>query len=128
MQLALRILPNTFSIHRLPPNSPIPEPVLNATLYCIARTNEELSIVCDSDLEIESSDVALGWRGLQVIGPLDFSLTGVLAGIAKALAAANISIFAFSTFNTDYLLVRIEQLQDAVNALQREGYKFPDES
>ena len=63
-----------------------------------------------------------GWRLLQVEGPLDFSLTGVLASLTAPLAREKISVFAVSTFDTDYLLVREEQLPSAIDALTRSGF------
>jgi hypothetical protein len=65
-----------------------------------------------------------GWRALAVKGPLDFGLTGILASIAAPLAEAGISIFAISTFDTDYVLVKAERLDDAVEALRRAGHRF----
>ncbi len=63
-----------------------------------------------------------GWRGLKVAGPLDFALTGVLASLAGPLAEAGVSIFAISTYDTDYLFVREEQLGAAIDALRRAGF------
>jgi len=63
------------------------------------------------------------WRALKVEGPLDFSLTGILAGLSAALSNANISLFAISTFDTDYMLVREETLDAAIQALRGAGYR-----
>jgi hypothetical protein len=65
-----------------------------------------------------------GWRALAVEGPLDFGLTGILASIATPLAEAGISLFAISTFDTDYVLVKAERLDDAMEALRRAGHHF----
>ena len=64
-----------------------------------------------------------GWRALQVAGPIDFSLTGVLASVLQPLAAARIGIFAVSTFDTDYVLVRAESLDPAIAALRAAGHR-----
>jgi hypothetical protein len=65
-----------------------------------------------------------GWRAMRVVGTLDFSLTGILSGIATALADAKIGIFAVSTYDTDYILVKQENLDRAVEALKEAGYGF----
>jgi len=88
-----------------------------------ARTDEELSLVCPTecvpDGVISRED---GWRAFRIEGVLDFSLTGILAGIASILAERKIPIFAVSTFNTDYVLVREENFSRAINALREHEY------
>lgn len=92
------------------------------TLSSITRTDEELSIVCAEKLVPTGVKQAAGWRLLKVEGPLDFSLVGVLASIARPLAEAAVSIFAISTHHTDYVLVREVQLATALQALQAAGH------
>ena len=65
-----------------------------------------------------------GWRVLKVPGPLSFALTGIMASISSALADAGISIFALSTYDTDYILVKADQLENAIDALRRQGVEF----
>ena len=88
----------------------------------IVRTAEELSIVCAEQAVPAGVTCQRGWRGLKVAGPLDFALTGVLASLAGPLAEAGVSIFAISTYDTDYLFVREEQLGTAIDALRRAGF------
>lgn len=94
-------------------------------LVSITRTPDELSVVCaehDSNPGAAAGMVVeAGWRVLRVAGPLDFSLTGVLAALSTALAQAGISIFAISTFDTDYLMVKEPTLEAAVRALRAVG-------
>ena len=91
----------------------------------ITRTEEELSIVCDERLvPFEFVAVERGFRMLMVVGPLDFSLTGVMASIAGPLAEAGVSLFAISTYDTDYVLVREERLGEAVEALRGAGWEI----
>ena len=66
--------------------------------------------------------VEAGWRALRVVGTLDFALTGILAGLTGSLAEAGVSVFALSTFDTDWLLVRAEALGKARAALEGSGY------
>lgn len=90
-----------------------------------AQTEEECSLVCPQDA-VPAHTLAYepGWRGLKVQGPLDFSLIGILAKLTAVLAEAGISVFAVSTFDTDYLFIRLPQWQIALAALQKEGYRF----
>ena len=93
----------------------------------MTHTAEELSVVCR---EAETpGDVRrdTGWRCMKVEGPLDFSETGILSALARPLALARISIFALSTFDTDWLLVREVDLADAVRALQQAGHEISTE-
>ena len=94
-------------------------------LYFIGCTDGELSLVCETD-KAPANTLARedGWRALRVVGTLDFSLTGILSGIATVLADAKIGIFAVSTYDTDYILVKQEDLDRAVGALKRAGYGF----
>lgn len=120
--LTLSILPAPLSICRLPAEAPIPAWALTGDFFSVTRTCAELSLVCPEagvpgDIQAEN-----GWRGLKVEGMLDFSLVGILAGLASALAGAGISLFAISTFETDYILIKENRLSDAVEALSAAGY------
>lgn len=121
-KLTLQVLDETFSIHRFQPDAKIPEQLLREDFFTLVKTPEELSIVCSDQLMIESDKKESGWRCFKVVGPLDFSLTGILAGLAQVLAEAKISIFAVSSFDTDYLLVRSHQLDKATDVLRQAGY------
>ena len=93
-------------------------------LYFIGNTGAELSLVCETE-RTPARTLARedGWRALRIAGTLDFSLTGILSGIASILAEEKIGIFAVSTYDTDYILVKRENLDRAVEALRREGYE-----
>ena len=124
MKLKLDILDGSFSIHRLSPNDEIPDHLFQSPFYSVTRTNEELSIVCSSSIHLGSERSETGWSCMRILGPLDFSLVGILANISSVLAKAEISIFAISAFDTDYILVKSEKLQAARRALQQAGYTF----
>jgi hypothetical protein len=121
-RLNLKILPGGFSIHRFGPHAAVPGGVLGDRFFNICRTEDELSIVCADSLALDSPRCATGWSCIQVAGPLDFSLTGILAHLAGLLAAAGVSVFAMSTFDTDYLLVKTAQLDVARAALEGGGH------
>lgn len=119
----LQLLSDSFSIHSFSEDEPIPNEVFKAPIFFIGKTYEELSIVCPSEIKLNSIEFESGWVALEVLGPLAFSLTGILSQISSVLADANISIFAISTFDTDYILVKKGCVDKAVNALRKDGYK-----
>jgi hypothetical protein len=121
MTLRLRVVPGTLAICRLGAREAVPA-WASGSLLSVTRTPDELSVVCDQGVVPEGVRAERGWRALAVEGPLDFALTGVLAGLAAPLAAAGISIFAISTFDTDWLLVRDHQLAAACEALRAAGH------
>lgn len=120
----LQVLDGGFSIHRLAPGAAIPAPVTACTFHWIACTDEETSIVCPSSVMVPGALTEAGWSCIKVIGPIDFAVTGLLANLSRALAETGISIFALSTFDTDYLLVPSSRIDAAVAILQRAGYGF----
>lgn len=121
---ALRVLDHSFSIHRLAPGARIPATVTASSFHWIARTDEETSIVCPSSLTIPGARTEAGWSCIKVAGPIDFAVTGLLADLSRVLADAGISVFALSTFDTDYLLVPSSRIDEAAAVLRRTGYKI----
>jgi uncharacterized protein len=122
--LKFSILEGNFSIHRLRAEASIPKTVFASPFYAIAKSEQELSIVAAESIAIESQRSEPGWSVLRVDGTLDFSETGILAGIASTLAKAGVSIFAVSTFDTDYILLKNERLKQAKAALSAAGHTF----
>jgi pyrimidine operon attenuation protein/uracil phosphoribosyltransferase len=116
------LLPERLAICRLAAADPVPE-WAGGSFRSITRTAGELSLVCAQSSVPDGVPCERGWRALQVEGPLDFALTGVLASLAVPLADAGVSIFGLSTFETDYVLVKEEALERAVNALQVAGHE-----
>jgi uncharacterized protein len=121
--LTLSVLPYHLAVCRLDHEAPLPSWVLELPFCSVTRTPDELSIVLPEENVREDWKNEQGWRGLMVRGPLDFSLVGILAALAAALAAAGIPIFALSTFNTDYLLVKEQDLFRAIEVLTASGYE-----
>ncbi len=122
MGLKLRVMPGRFAVCRLWPDAPVPQWAMSGSFSSVSRTPEELSIVCDESLVPDAVTSERSWRCFMVEGPLDFGLTGILLTIAEPLARAGISIFAISTFNTDYVLVKEGSFAEAQRALSECGH------
>ena len=121
--LRIRVRPETLAVVRLPPESPLPPWATQGELWSIVRSADELSIVCgDGQVPEASAPVERPWRALQLEGPIPFGLTGILASILTPLAAAAIPIFAFSTYDTDYVMVKAPDLPASLAALSRAGH------
>jgi len=118
----MSVLAGNFGVCRLDSGSEIPEWALESDFYSITKTSDELFIVCPESGVPENVVCERGWKVLKVEGPLDFGLTGILAGISAVLAEKKVSIFAVSTYDTDYILVRKKDLKTAVEALEEAGY------
>lgn len=124
MSLRLTVLPGRLAVCRLPPEDAIPEWANAAGFSSVTRTRDELSVVCVEAAVPEDVRGERGWRALVVAGPLDFGLIGVIASLAEPLARAGVPIFAISTFDTDYLLVKEARLAEAVAALTAAGHEI----
>lgn len=121
--LALTLLVGGLAVCRLPDGPPPPIGDPGAELWALVRTGGVLTLVCREEQAPVNAQVEGGWRALMVVGPLDFSLTGVLADLAVPLADAGVSIFALSTYDTDFILVKETALTTAIDALRRAGHR-----
>ena len=129
MKLNILILKDVYAIYRLEPDATVPADVYNSGFYSIIKTPHELSIICKQyDHLLQESPVNKDWRILVVQGPLDFSLVGIMAEISGILAKANISIFTLSTYNTDYILVKNNDIQRAIDSLKTDGHALTFEN
>lgn len=139
--LTLLILRDTYAVCRLDPTKcttmTVTEwihPLLTSSVttdpssfLSVTRTNDELSVVCRQDAILSNSllehcPIEWDWACIKIQGPLDFTWTGILSSLAKPLAEAAISIFAISTYDTNYILVRQTHLTNAVQVLQQQGH------
>jgi enamine deaminase RidA (YjgF/YER057c/UK114 family) len=116
------VLPERLAVCRLTAGARVPSWALelHEAFTSITRTTDELSIVCPEDAVPPEVQVEGGWRALKVPGPIPFAQTGVLAALAAPLAAAGVSLFALSTYDTDYVLVKEDDLDRALSALGAE--------
>lgn len=118
----LQIIPGVFAVCKIPDLSCVN---VGDDFFFISRTDEELSFVCRAaSVPVNSTHIESGWSMMRVSGVLDFSLTGILSNLSGILAEAKVGIFAVSTYNTDYILVKSENLARAAEALTAAGHTF----
>ncbi len=122
-ELRLTLLDGHMSVCRLAPTSEIPDWAVTGGFFSVTRTADELSVLCPNEAIPEDVRCERGWRALKLEGPFEFSEVGILASVTVPLAEAGVGIFAVSTFDTDYVLVKEEQLESAVAALRGLGHK-----
>jgi len=124
--LTLIILAETFAISKLDKGTPVPNWASSGGWWSVTRTDDELSIVCP-EAQVPADVIAnRGWKCLKVVGPLDLALTGMLASLLESMAKARISAFSVSTFDTDYLLVKTENLAATASLLSFAGHQILD--
>ena len=124
--MVLKKLPYKLTVCKM---ADIKEIDLNTEFYFIGRTDEEISLVCKTeDTPAATTERDDGWRGFHVEGVLDFSLIGILSKLSGILAENKIGIFAVSTFNTDYILVKGENFERAMTVLADAGYTVKEDN
>lgn len=122
--LKLAVVEGQFTIHRLKLGTPFPKGITSSPFFSISGSEDELCIVAPDVVWMESEKSDPGWACIKIVDRLQLNETGILAGISAVLAKAKISIFAVSTFDTDYILVKQENLQKAIDTLSARGHKF----
>jgi hypothetical protein len=118
----LHTLDELYAIVRLEPDAELPDWVQVGHFWSATRSESELSVVCREEDVPTDASAERGWCALELAGPLDFSLTGVVAALVTPLAEAEVPIFVISTFETDYLFVRERDLERSVDALAEAGH------
>ena len=122
-KLRFFLLARQMSICRLDATSMVPDWAVEGGFFSVTRTDDELSMVCPEEVVPDEARSEGGWRALKLEGPFEFSEVGVLASVAAPLAEARVGIFVVSTFDTDYVLVKEEQLGSTVAALRGRGHE-----
>lgn len=116
----IKVIDKEFAVCKI---NDVTEVNFNDEFYFVGKTDEELSLVCSSEFVPKNTIVCdSGWRAFRIEGILDFSITGILARAADILANAKIPIFAVSTYNTDYILIKNEFFQKALDVLKENNY------
>jgi hypothetical protein len=125
LRLTLSVLPQKYAVCRLDPNGPIPYwALLGDDFISLTRTKVELSVACLQENVPEEIKASRGWRCARVEGPFDLDLPGVHVSLAIPLAQAGISILSIATYETDHLLIKEEDLADAIKVLEEAGHHF----
>jgi uncharacterized protein len=119
----LSVLQERLTVCRLEPQAEIPPWAAGAPFFCVTRTPDELSIICAEERVPAGIACERGWRAFKLEGPFDFGLVGVLASVAAPLAESDVGILAMATYDTDYVLVKEEQLDLATSALRERGHE-----
>lgn len=121
-KLTLRLLKDTYGVCRFSKDNSIPAWALEGEFFSITKTDDELSIVCLEKNIQGNVKCEKEWRILKILGPLDFSLIGILSKVSTVLAESSISIFAVSTYDTDYIMVKEKDVDNAINVLASKEY------
>lgn len=121
-KVRLELLPQTYAVCRLSPTASIPSWADGDGFVSINRTSDELSVVCSQQRVASGIQADLGWCCFKFQGPFAFDQTGILSSVLQPLAQAKIGIFAVSTFDTDYLMVKSENLEPCIQALRAAGH------
>jgi hypothetical protein len=124
-RLTLDLWPAEYVVYRMPRDSQVPVRLFQAAepaLISVTCTADETSVVCPAELAGTADYVERGWRALTVRGPLEFTLTGIMAALSGALAGAGVTLFALSSYDTDHVLVKQVDLQRAIKALREAGH------
>lgn len=120
--LTLSVLPDEYAVSRLEPHSPVPDWAWQGELVSVSKTRDELSILCLSSNVPDDVRCEREWAAFKLNGPFEFTLTGILVSVLEPLRIADIGIFAVSTFDTDYVLVKRANLEAAIEALEKAGH------
>ena len=123
-KLVVDVRPGAYAVFRLPAGQELaPELLKHGGFVSVTSTDTEISVISAAELAPADAPQETGWRLLTVRGPLEFTLTGIMASLASALAAAGVPMFALSTFDTDHVLVKDADLTRAVAALNEAGHE-----
>jgi hypothetical protein len=121
--ISLSLLPGRYAVCRLDSQAPLPAWTMKGAFCSVTHTDDELSIVC-AESDVPGGILCEpGWRMFKLEGPFDFNLVGVLLAVIQPLAEKGVSIFAVSTYDTDYVLVHEPQVAQAVAALTERGHQ-----
>jgi hypothetical protein len=126
--MLLELFEGEYSVYKFDTEHQIDKSILEEDFLSLTRTKDELSIVTKSGSIEQYDKVEDGWRIIKIIGTLDFSLIGIISRISTILANENISVFVISTYNTDYIMVKRENIENAIKALRENDYEIKNET
>lgn len=124
--LQIKVLEPPFAVCRLDRSEEIAEKDLSGPFSSLSVTEDEISLVCVEAAAPAGAKVEKGWRCMKVEGPLSLSEVGILASLTTTLAEAGVSLFAVSTWDTDYLMVKHGSLRTAIDVLTEAGHEVAE--
>lgn len=126
--MRLKVLKDIYAIYKFNSYSDIPSRIYGSKFYSVAKTEDEISVVCkQSDYINNAKQIDKGWKVLKILGSFDFSLIGIIAEISKILYEYKIPIFTISTYETDYILVKSDDLDKAMDSLRKYNHEVIEE-
>ena len=128
MPLNIRFHDEALSICQLALDAPAPVEILRYPFTAFFRTKDEVTLICPTAMVPKNAKVESGFIPFEIVGPFEFDVIGILAQVANPLAAAGVSIVPLSTFNTDYVLIKADRRQTAVNTLSKAGHNVLENS
>ena len=121
--IRMKLLADQFAIHRFDSGDTIPYNLLDDhSEYHISKTEDEISSVCSTSITLPSRKISKSYSCLKVLGPLDFTLVGIISKITSILKSRDIPVFVISTFDTDYILIKTDNTDVCINALNKDEY------
>jgi hypothetical protein len=122
-RLTLTVLADHLAVCRLDPRAQSPSWSASRPFFSVTLTEDELSIICGEENAPEGVPCERGWRCLKLEGPFDFDASGILVSVLEPLAKEGVSTLALATYETDYVLVRQSQLEQAISVLSSRGHE-----
>ena len=122
--LRLKVLSNEYIIHQFPEKTEIPDQVYDSEFLSISYAFDETTIICQSNIEMQSRVKDGGWTCIQLVGEFDLEIKGVWARITSIVAEAGSAVIAITTYNTDYFLVKTKYLKSVKEEFEKKHFKF----
>lgn len=124
ISMKLEVMSKSCSLYKIDENREVPRSIYQASFFSVTKTDKELSIICDSDVDISCCRKAKDLRLIRVDGSLGLNTTGIISSISDVLSLNRISFFAISTFETDYIIIEEKHLELCRSSLEQSGMEF----
>ncbi len=125
--MKLEVLKKSYSLYRFDENREVPRSIYRASFFSVTKTDKELSIICDEDLDFPCCSVEKDLKLIRVAGTLGFNTTGIISALSETLSNNKISFFAISTFETDYIIVKSSVYSCAFDCLIKDGFEMKEQ-
>ncbi len=121
--MKFEVIKKCCSLYRLDENREVPRAIYYSSFFSVTRTDKELSIICDSDVDLSCGVKVNDLRLFRVVGSLGFNTTGIISSVSKTLSSNDICFFALSTFETDYIIVKSDDFDKTISSMVTDGYE-----